>query len=130
MEILHKELSEKILKAYFTVYYELGYGFLEKVYENAMVLELKKLGLSCTVQEPIKVYYFGVEVGKYYADIVVENKIILELKSTPLLDEHIFQLLNYLKATNIEIGILLSFGKQTKFIRKIFTNDKKKLIIQ
>ncbi len=128
MELLQKELSDKILKAYYTVHHTLGYGFLEKVYENAMIIELRKAGLACATQKPIKVYYSGEEVGNYFADILVEDTIILELKATPLVEEHTYQLLNYLKATDIEIGILLSFGKEPKFIRKIFTNDRKNMI--
>lgn len=124
--MLEKELTNKIIKAYYQVYNTLGYGFLEKVYENAMYLELHKQGLDCKRQERIKVYYEGVQVGDYFADIIVENKVIIELKAAEnLCYEHESQLINYLKATNIEIGLLFNFGKEAQFKRKIFTNDRK-----
>ena len=77
--LLHEEISDKILKSFYTVYNKLGYGFLEKVYENALLLELRNSGLHCTRQVPIEVYYAGVGVGNYFADILVEDKIIIEL---------------------------------------------------
>ena len=101
MDVLHKDLSDKILKAYYRVHHELGYGFLEKVYENSMVIELRRMGVECSTQKQIKVYYSGEEVGLYFADILVDNRIILELKATPLVEDHTFQLLNDLKATDI-----------------------------
>ena len=127
---LHKELSNKIIKAFYNVYNNLGYGFLEKVYENALLIELKQLGLECEKQKPIKVNYNNIIVGEYFADIIVENSIILELKAAEnICEEHEFQLINYLKATEIEIGLLLNFGKNPEFKRKIFTNDKKSVKI-
>ena len=104
----------------------LGYGFLEKVYENALFYELKKQGLVCEKQKPIKVYYDEIQVGEYYADIIVNECIIIELKAAEsLAEEHEFQLINYLKATDIEVGLVLNFGKNPQFKRKIFTNNKK-----
>lgn len=127
---LHKELSNKIIKAFYDVYNKLGYGFLEKVYENALLLELKGMGLECEKQKPIHVKYNDIVVGEYFADIIVENKIILELKAVEhICDEHEFQLINYLKATEIEIGLLLNFGKKPEFKRRIFTNDNKSVRI-
>lgn len=126
MELLHKELSSKILKAFYDVYNELGYGFLEKVYENALCQELISRKIFCKKQQPIKVYYKQKEVGKYYADIIVEDKIIIELKASALCEEHEYQLLNYLKATDIEVGLLLGFGKEPVFMRKVFSNARKK----
>ena len=123
--LLHKELSGKIIDAFYTVYNELGYGFLEKVYENALCYELISRGLKCERQRPIAVYYKEQKVGEYFADIIVEDSIILELKAGALVEAHTYQLLNYLKATNIEVGLLLSFGKEAKFVRKIFMNTKK-----
>ncbi len=124
--MLHKELTGKIRKAFYTVYNILGYGFLEKVYENALLIELRKQGVNCKSQCPIKVYYDGEKVGDYYADIIVEENVILELKAAEaIVEEHEFQLINYLKATEIEIGLLLNFGKTPQFKRKIFTNDRK-----
>lgn len=123
--ILHKKLTDTIIDCYFNVYKKLGYGFLEKVYENALLKELELNGIKATAQVPIKVQYKGFEVGNYFADILVEDKIILELKATPIVKEHIFQLLNYLRATDIEIGYVLSFGSEPKYERRIFSNDRK-----
>ncbi len=127
--LLHEELSQIIIKCFYKVYNELGFGFLEKVYENALVTELMNNNLICVQQAPIKVYYIKSEVGKYYADILVENKIILELKAGDggILLEHELQLVNYLKATDYELGLILFFGMKPTFKRKIFTNDNKKI---
>jgi GxxExxY protein len=128
MELLHKEITDKIFKAFYKVYNELGFGFLEKVYENAMFLELSSMGLICEKQKPIKVYYYGQKVGEYFADIIVNDCVIIELKAAEnLCEEHEFQLINYLKATEIEVGLLLNFGRNPEFKRKIFTNDLKKI---
>ncbi len=124
--MLHEELSNKIIKAFYTVYNKLGYGFLEKVYERVFCIELDKLGLLIKAQEPIDVYYDNEKVGNYFADIVVEETIIVELKTAEsLAEEHEYQLINYLKATKMEVGLLFNFGKEPKFKRKIFTNDRK-----
>ena len=124
--MLHSEITDKIIKAFYKVYNELGYGFLEKVYENAMVIELRKFGFKVIKQKNIKVYYDNEEVGEYFADILVNNIIIIELKSAEnLCEEHEAQLINYLKATEIEVGLLINFGKKPEFCRKIFTNDQK-----
>jgi GxxExxY protein len=124
--MLEQKLSNQVIQCYYKVYNTLGYGFLEKVYENALYLELLNNGISCKRQSPIKVFYTEVIVGEYFADIIVEDRIILELKAAESLAlEHEYQLINYLKATKIEIGILLNFGREPKFIRKIFTNDRK-----
>jgi len=126
MKYLHEDLTEKIISAFYKVYNTLGYGFLEKVYENALLVELKKLNLQYEQQKPIKVYYDCNIVGDYFADIVVEDKVILELKTTErLCEQHEYQLLNYLKATDIEVGLLINFGKNPEVSRKIFTNDRK-----
>ena len=127
MKLLHKELSNKILNSFYEVYRELGYGFLEKVYENSLFQELKSKGLYCEKQRSIDVFYKEKIVGRYYADLIVEDKIIIELKACAIVDEHIFQLLNYLKATDIEVGFVLSFGKEATFARRVFSNDKKKV---
>jgi len=130
MEFLHKELTDKIIKIFFKVYNELGFGFLEKVYHNAMMYELKKNDLFCEKEKQIKVYYQNQQVGEYYADIIVNDMIILELKASEnLVYENELQLINYLKATEIELGLLLNFGKKPEFKRKIFTNDLKKIRI-
>ncbi|MBV6484403.1 MAG: hypothetical protein KFKLKKLM_00907 [Flavobacteriales bacterium] len=122
-ELLHKDITDKIIKAFYEVYNELGYGFLEKVYENALLIELMAIGLSCEKQKKINVFYDGQLVGEYYADIVVNEIVIIELKAAETLcEEHEFQLINYLKATEIEVGLLLNFRKKPQFKRKIFTN--------
>ena len=124
--ILHKELTGSILKLFYEVYNELGYGFLEKVYQNALYNELKNNGFEVESQKQIKVYYKNIEVGEYYADLIVNDKVILELKATEAITEaHEFQLLNYLKSTNIEVGLLLNFGKKPEFRRKVFQNNRK-----
>jgi GxxExxY protein len=128
MELLHKELTEQILKAFYDVYNELGFGFLEKVYQNALYLELKSRGFHVEAQKKITVYYKNVTVGDYYADLVVNNLIILELKATEtLVKESEYQLINYLRATNIEVGLLLNFGTKPEFRRKVFGNDRKNI---
>jgi GxxExxY protein len=128
MELLHKDITDKIIKAFYKVYNELGFGFLEKVYENALILELSSANLSCEKQKPIKVFYNGQPVGEYFSDITVNGCVIIELKAAEsIAKEHEFQLINYLKATNVEVGLLLNFGKKPAFKRKIFTNDKKKI---
>ena len=127
-ELLHKELSSKIIKCFYIVYNSLGFGFLEKVYENALMIELSKNGLKAEKQRPIKVFYNNQPVGAYFADIIVEDSIIVELKAAEfVVEEHELQLINYLKATEIEIGLLLNFGKNPEFKRKIFTNDRKRI---
>jgi len=125
-EYLHSELTGKIIKAYYRVYNTLGYGFLEKVYERAMLIELQHEGLICIAQQSIRVFYEEEEVGQYCADILVENKVILELKAAEsLCEEHEAQLLNYLRATDIEVGLLLNFGKKPEHKRKLFENRLK-----
>lgn len=117
-------VTGKIIKAFYTVYNTLGFGFLEKVYENALVIELKKIGMKGRRQVPLKVRYKGEFVGDYFADIIVEDIIIIELKAAEALrEEHEAQLLNYLRATDIEYGLLLNFGKTPEIRRKVWTRD-------
>ncbi len=119
----HSDVTEKIIKCFYKVYNNLGYGFLEKVYENAMFIELKSLELFVEKQKQIKVYYENQQVGEYYADLIVSKSVIVELKAAEsLCEEHEFQLINYLKATDIEVGLLLNFGKEPAFKRKVFSN--------
>ena len=128
---LHTDITSKIIKAYYNVYNKLGFGFLERVYENAMVIELKKLGLIGEKQKQIEVFYDEQNVGLYFADIIVENKVIVELKATEMIiEEHEIQLLNYLKATDMEVGLLLNFGKAPEYKRKVFLNEFKKHTIK
>jgi len=124
--LLHKSITDIILKVYHDVYNELGYGFLEKVYQNAMYFELKSLGYKVEAQKQIKVYFKEQLVGEYFSDLLVEDKVIVELKATELLmNVHVAQIMNYLKATPIEVGLLLNFGEEPEFKRLIYTNDKK-----
>ncbi len=124
---LHSDLTSQIIKGFYNVYNELGYGFLEKVYENAVLIELRKQGLNCISQQPIEVYYNNCKVGFYIADIIVENSVIIEIKAAEsLCEEHEAQLTNYLKATTIEVGLLLNFGKKAQFKRKVFSSEYKK----
>ena len=122
----YKALTEKIIEIFFDVYNKLGYGFLEKVYENAMMVEFGKEGIHATSQSPIKVMYEKQVIGEYFADILVEDKVIVEIKASKKLAlEHEAQLLNYLKATDIEVGLLLNFGPAPEIKRKVFDNLRK-----
>ena len=128
-ELKYKDMSNLILKAFYNVYNIFGYCFLEKLYERALMIELTKLGLKCNNQHSIKVYYDKQIVGDYIADIIVEDKILLELKSTKTLsiqDES--QLLNYLPCTELEVGILLNFRPEPQIKRKVFDNELKPYI--
>jgi GxxExxY protein len=128
MGVKHKELTEQIIKAFYDVYNELGYGFLEKVYQNSLYLELKSRGFDVEPQRKVKVYFKGFEVGEYYPDLIVNNAVILELKAAEcIVEEFENQILNYLRATDIEVGLLLNFGAKPEIKRKVFDNDKKKL---
>jgi len=122
----HKELTDKIINIFYRVYNKLGYGFLEKVYENAMIIELEKEGILAVSQSAISVSYEGKIIGEYYADILVDNKVIVEIKAIRhLVEDNEAQLLNYLKATNMEVGLLLNFGPKPDFKRKAFDNCRK-----
>ena len=126
MGFKHQELTEKVIKAFYMVYNTLGYGFLEKVYENAFVHELGKMQLDVKQQERVDVRYDGILVGEYFADVVVENLVLVELKSSKqLIDKDEAQLLNYLKATEYEVGLLLNFGTKPEIKRKAFDNYSK-----
>jgi len=126
MELLHEELTDAIIKTFYEVYNELGYGFLEKVYQNSLYLELKNKGFKVEAQKKISVYYKGIEVGEYYADLLVEDVIILQLKAADcIVKDFENQILNYLRGTDCEVGLLLNFGKKPEFKRKIFENHRK-----
>ncbi len=117
----HGELTREIIKAAQNVHNTLGYGFLEKVYHNAMALELRKAGFNIASEQPIRIHYDGQVIGEYYADIVVDDKVILEIKALQTIGPvHETQLVNYLKATDIDVGLLLNFGKSLEVKRKIF----------
>jgi len=123
----HWDITEKILRAFFKkVYHSLGYGFLEKVYENALALELRRMGLKVVQQARIPVYYAGEIVGEYFADLLVEDAVIVEIKAARrILPEHEAQLLNYLRATPYEVGLLLNFGPKPDFRRLVMDNSRK-----
>jgi len=121
----HAELTDLIIKCFYGVYNQLGYGFLEKVYEKALFYELKIQGLFVEKQKRINVFYKEQLVGDYFADLIVSEIVIIEIKAAEsLCEEHEFQLINYLKATEIEIGLLLNFGKKPQVKRKIFSNER------
>lgn len=123
---IHSEITDLIIKAFYNVYNKLGYGFLEKVYENGMMIELKRAGLNAEKQKQLKVFYDEFEIGEYYADIIVNDCVIVELKAAEVIcPEHEAQLVNYLKATDIEVGLLLNFGKAPKFKRRVLTSEFK-----
>jgi GxxExxY protein len=122
----HSELTSKILGAFFQIHKEMGFGFSEKVYESALEALLQDMGLVPARQKEILVYYHGRVVGEYKADMIVNGVVLLEIKSVEkLIDAHDAQLLNYLKSTEIEVGLLLNFGRQAEFHRKIYDNSRK-----
>lgn len=124
--MFHEDITDKIICAFYNVYNALGHGFLEKVYENALAIELEKMELSVVQQESVNVYYDGIQVGVYFADVVVNGLVILELKSVEALrNEHFAQLTNYLKATDKEVGLLLNFGRKPEFKRIVLGNESK-----
>jgi GxxExxY protein len=118
----HQDLTAKIIECAYKVHNKLGFGFLESVYQNALMIELDKAGLSAEPQAPIKVFYDDRIVGDFIADIIVEDKVILELKSVKELHPaHEAQLTNYLKATGIEVGLLINFAESVQIKRRVFT---------
>ncbi len=128
MELKHSKITAKIIKAYYLVYNELGFGFLESVYESAMEIVLKEFGLFVERQKDIPVYFRGQNLGVYRADLVIDGKVIVELKAVKAIaPEHEAQLLNYLKATDIEVGLLINFGQKPSFKRFVFENSRKKI---
>lgn len=123
----YEDITEKIISAFYEVYNVLGYGFLEKVYENALMIEFEKVGLKYVNQYPIKIFYKGKIVGDYVADFVVEGKVIVEVKALWVMsfsDEN--QLLNYLTSTDKEVGLVLNFGEKAEVKRKVYDNELKK----
>ena len=122
----HEELTNKIIGVFYEVYNELGHGFLESVYERAMAIAFAEKGIRFEQQVEIPVWFHGKQAGMFYADIVVEGIVILELKAVRSLDPaHKAQLLNYLRATEIEIGLLLNFGVRPEVKRRIYDNPRK-----
>jgi len=122
----HRELTQKIIGVFYNVYNEVGHGFLESVYENAMTLALREAGLDARQQMPVAVYFRGQIVGDFRADLLVDNAVIVELKAAKSLDNtHEAQLLNYLRATDLEVGLLMNFGPKSEFNRLAFDNERK-----
>jgi len=122
----HSDLTGKVLGAFFQIHKEMGFGFSEKVYESALEVLLKEPGMDPERQKEIFVYYHGKVVGEYKADIIVNKVVLLEIKSVEkLIDAHDAQSLNYLKSTEFEVGLLLNFGRQAEFHRKIYDNSRK-----
>lgn len=125
-DLKHGLVTDQILRVFYDVYNELGHGFIESVYHRSLVLALKSVGLNVSSKAPIPVWFRGTRVGRFEADVLVENCVLLELKAARTLDSaHRAQLLNYLRATDIEVGLLLNFGERPEFNRLIFDNVKK-----
>ena len=125
-ELKHARLSSKVIKTFYEVYNELGYGFIESVYEKSLAIALREKGHEVFEQIDIPVWFRGNLVGDFDADLLVDRNLILELKSARAIDSaHIAQLLNYLRATEIEVGLLLNFGPQPEFKRLVFDNSRK-----
>lgn len=126
MEAKHQEVSGLSIKAFYNVYNMLGVGFSEKVYHNSMMVELRRMGLSVVKEQEIRVHFRGQVVGEYYADIVVNDVLILELKAVKeLISQHEAQVLNYLRATKYEVALLLNFGPEPQIQRKSYNNNAK-----
>ncbi len=124
----HSGLSEKIIGIFYDVYNELGHGFLESTYAEALVVALKESGLTVAREVPVPVWFRGRKVGQYYADLIVEGVVLLELKAVRVLESaHEAQLLHYLRATEVEVGLLLNFGLHPQFRRLLFDNERKKI---
>jgi GxxExxY protein len=124
----HSELTAQIIRVFYDVYNELGHGFLESTYAGAMVVALEEAGLKAGREFSVPLWFRGRKVGQYFADFVVENTILLELKAARSLEPaHEAQLLHYLRATDIEVGLLLNFGLRPQFRRLRFDNERKKI---
>jgi len=127
LPLKHRELTEKIIGTFYDVYNELGHGFIESVYEKSLAIALREQGLEVLQQIAIPVWFRGVQVGDFDADLMIERVVIAELKSARSIDPaHIAQLLNYLKATEIEVGLLLNFGPRPEIKRLLFDNPRKR----
>ena len=125
-KLIHREITELVIQAFYDVYNTLGYGFLEKVYENSLAIRLGKAEVAVSTQHPIDVFFEGECVGSYFADLIVAERVIVEIKAAEsLCPAHEAQLINYLKATDIEVGLLLNFGETPEFRRKVFANERK-----
>ena len=125
MALLHEEITKQIIGAFYAVYNELGYGFVESVYKRALAVELQARGIAFEREVMFTVYYLGVDVGDYRADLVVEGKVIVEVKTAErLAPVHEVQVVNYLRASNIPVGLLLNYGPQPVFRRLVLAPDR------
>ena len=126
MPILHEKITEKIVGVFYDVYNELGYGFLESVCQTAMVMALRQAGLSVEQNVPFQVWFRGESIGSFVADMIVDGEVLVEIKSTSSLHQwNEAQILNYLRVSSIEVGLLMNFGPKPEYRRRIFTNDRK-----
>lgn len=124
--LMHSELTDRIIGIFFDVYNELGSGFLESVYQRALIIALRDAGLKVEHEVPLTVLFRGHEVGSFRADLLVESAILIELKAAQTIERiHEAQVLNYLRGTSLEIGLLLNFGPRPQFRRLLLTNDRK-----
>lgn len=124
----HHKLTDRIIGTFYEVYNELGFGFLESVYEEAMLMALRENGFETKQQVPIPVWFRDHKIGRFEADLIVEDLVVVELKAVrTIIDSHKAQLLNYLRATEIEVGLLLNFGRRPEFKRMAFDNQRKKV---
>ena len=125
-QLKHGDVTEKIVGVFYDVYNELGYGFLESVYENSLCIALREKGLEVQQQIAIPVWFRNSQVGDFDADVMINRLVLLELKTARAIEQaHVAQLLNYLKATQIEVGLLLNFGPRPEFKRVVFGNERK-----
>jgi GxxExxY protein len=126
VNLKHSDVTEKLITTYYALYNELGFGFLESVYQKAFCLMLRERGLSFQEQIPIRVVFHRAEMGEFLADILVESAVLVELKAVRALEQaHERQLLNYLRATDVEVGLLFNFGPRPQFRRLAFDNERK-----
>ena len=126
LEYKHQELTQAIIHVFYEVYNELGHGFLESVYEESMAIALTQSGIKAVRQQPLAVWFRGQQVGDFRPDLVVNQDVIVELKAARCLEPfHEAQLLNYLRASSVEVGLLLNFGQTPKIKRMVFGNEKK-----
>lgn len=130
MVLLHEELTKEIIGAFFTVYNELGYGFVESVYKRALVVELQARGIKCEREVLFTVYYRGVDVGYYRADLLVEGKVIVEVKiADKLAPVHEVQVVNYLRAADVSVGLLLNYGPHPVFRRLVLSPNHRRVAV-
>ena len=126
MNLIRRETTDKVLRAFFDVYNELGYGFLENIYQLALAHRLRLFGADVQLEAGIDVIFDDVVIGQYRADLIVDHNVLIEIKTARrIVQDHQTQLLHYLKSTRIEVGMLLNFGERPEFKRMIFTNDAK-----